>query len=241
MSLFSWLSGKVNKNSVADSELPEAVQIDTRDLILQNLESNDEYWWNRIQSRLPDDNSSNIIDADDNIDGLRKRLSSGKFKLIEIPSNINQIMELLRKQNYDYQTLENHLKSSPVMTGEVLRIANSALFAGKTPVTTLADAFPRLGEERLISILYIGLTRMFVSDHDKLISVTEDIVNHSYTVANIASLLAEKYNYNPEEAYLAGLLDDIGKIAILCDLSENTHIVDMHDDISVSAFKFSIR
>ncbi len=146
-------------------------------------------------------------------------------------------MELVRTKKYDYQILEEHLKCSPVMTGEILKVANSALFTGKLPVHKLSDAFPRIGEERLISILYIGLSRSFVLAHQsKLIPIAESMVAHSHAVANIACLLAKPYDLNAEIAYVAGLLHDIGKIALLCDISESTDIIDYYDNIDEESF-----
>ncbi len=241
MEVFRWITEQLSGSSLGNkdntgkkSHKPAPMTIE---VLYSDLQRTKHYWWDKLQNNVATETPPSEVDATEIIKGIEDRINSHKFKLIDIPSNIQKIMELVRTKKYDYLILEEHLKCSPVMTGEILKVANSALFTGKQPVHKLTDAFPRIGEERLISILYIGLSRSFVLSHqDKLIPIAENMVAHSHAVANIASVLAQPYGLNGEIAYVAGLLHDIGKIALLCDISESTEIIDLYDYIDEDSF-----
>jgi putative nucleotidyltransferase with HDIG domain len=102
-------------------------------------------------------------------------------------------------------------KLDPATAGLVMRLANSALFGARTPIATLSNAIGRLGfatSQKVITSA--ALSPVFSSP--KL----QTAWRHSLEVADLSEQLASRGGtINPAEAYLAGLLHDVGRIALL--------------------------
>ncbi len=186
------------------------------------------YWREYVQGKHEARETVKALDEDKICAGITKRVNDGTFRLIEIPANILRAMELIRSENFNYCNLEEHLQNSPAMATEIIRIANTTAFRRKKSAATLRDAMARLGKRTLLSVLYFGTTRSFVAGKKHLEPITESIVDHSYAVATISRYMAARYGFDPEEAFLAGLLHDIGKIAIVSDVADNADIPYMH-------------
>lgn len=90
-----------------------------------------------------------------------------------------------------------------------LRIANSPLF-GRRVVETARGAVMTLGIERVRSLLF-GLCMNQTIPKDKWVLDPNAFWRHSLGCALVTQTLARKIGYpDPEKAYLAGLLHDLG-------------------------------
>lgn len=174
----------------------------------------DDIWFKVYQARQQAKMPADQVDAEEICAEIERRVAADEFKLIEIPKNVAKAMKLIRKTNFDYAELGQLLNHSSTVTSEILRVANSALHTGAVATAAKHRDLSRLGEKVLTSILYVGCTRMFGKNKKGLEQITEDIVEHSYAVAHISQYLAQKYCHDADEAFLAGFLHDIGKIAV---------------------------
>jgi hypothetical protein len=103
----------------------------------------------------------------------------------------------------------------PVLAARVLGLANSAYSAPMQPITTVTEAVVRLG---IAAVRNVVVTVCFASRmHDPAIygSLGRDLVDHAIGTAYVARLLAEHARTNRDEAFLFGLVHDIGKLIIL--------------------------
>jgi HD-like signal output (HDOD) protein len=92
---------------------------------------------------------------------------------------------------------------------QCLRMANSPLF-GTRQVETVRSAVMALGLERVRSILF-GLCMNRVIPQDKWVIAPDAFWRHSLGCALVTQRMAQKIEYSePEKAYLAGLLHDLG-------------------------------
>lgn len=105
------------------------------------------------------------------------------------------------------------INSDPAFSGEVLTISNSALYARRTPVTSVTEAISVLGTQCLKGLCltigvrkYLGATR----GYDSLRSIWR----HSLATALIAERLALVGLMNKDAAYTAGIMHDIGRLAM---------------------------
>ncbi len=95
------------------------------------------------------------------------------------------------------------------IAAQCLRMANSPLFGGRQ-IDTVRGAVMALGLERVRSILF-GLCVNRVIPNDKWVIDTDAFWRHSLGCALVTQRMAQKIGYpEPEKAYLAGLLHDIG-------------------------------
>jgi putative nucleotidyltransferase with HDIG domain len=98
------------------------------------------------------------------------------------------------------------------LTAKCLHMANSAMFGRSKPVTSIRGAVIALGVQRLRAILLsaciVDMFRTTGSDMDATV-----LWEHSFACALVCQQFARKIRYpEPDKAYLAGLLHDIGLI-----------------------------
>lgn len=184
-------------------------------------------WWEVSDSDRCDDEENppselEGVDTDGMCEHLLSRLERNQFSLIEIPDNILRIIQLLQGQEFDYDTVEELASSSPVLAGELVKMANSAAFnRSGVKIANLRVALPRLGPNRIKAVLYFNCANRQLANNPLFRSLATGVVDHSRSVAGIAAHLSRQCNGDADTAFLAGLLHDIGKLAICKELAEN--------------------
>jgi putative nucleotidyltransferase with HDIG domain len=104
-------------------------------------------------------------------------------------------------------TLESIVAWDPILTGRLLEVANSAQLGRPQPIARLADAAARVGVPLARKVLLAAcFGELFASASLRFLWVT------SQRIAERASALARRVNIDPDEAYVAGLLHDVGRI-----------------------------
>jgi len=108
-----------------------------------------------------------------------------------------------------------------VMTAKVIRTANSALYGGLDAVDSCTKAVVRLGirtTHRLV--LSFALREVFTKGPREIRAALKDLWQHSTQVAALCLVLARlSGRFDPEQAMLAGLIHDVGVVAIIDFLS----------------------
>jgi putative nucleotidyltransferase with HDIG domain len=146
-----------------------------------------------------------------NIDALIQRVG----ELPPMPQVAQKALAAMRNPDTSMAYLGNLLSVDEAMASLVLRWANSAYYGLKYPVSTVQGAVMYLGQRVLHSLI---LAASLASTLDKPAPGYNlergDLWRHSIGVAAGARLVAQKFgNQVAEEAYHAGLLCDIGKLA----------------------------
>ncbi len=114
-------------------------------------------------------------------------------------------------------SLATLIEQDPVLAGSVLRLANSAVYSQREPVTSISGAINLIGIDRLRNVVTaLSVSQMW----KKLPSAdgwsTADFNEHGLATAILAASLAEDIpNDFGEGAFLAGLLHDVGKLLIV--------------------------
>ena len=75
--------------------------------------------------------------------------------MIEIPDNINRIMNLLNKEEFDYGQAGKLIQNIPVLLGDFLATANPAGFRRGVKITNINTSLPQLGRRTVHAILYM--------------------------------------------------------------------------------------
>jgi putative nucleotidyltransferase with HDIG domain len=98
------------------------------------------------------------------------------------------------------------------ITAQLLRIANSPLYGRTKPAESIQAAIFTLGIQRIEDILLSNCFGKMVP-HDKWVVDPGVFWRHSFGCALVCREFAERIGYNdPDKAYLAGLLHDLGII-----------------------------
>ena len=139
-------------------------------------------------------------------------------------------MGLVNRQNFKYSELQALIEKSPVLTGDFISITNSAAFSRGIKISELSQALPRLGRQTIQSILFLNASKMTIPQNPLYSQVAEGIIVESQAVAKIARRLAAKLYADANEAFMAGLLHNIGKLGLLQQISKH---YELPEDIDV--------
>jgi len=131
-------------------------------------------------------------------------------------SIVPQLMHSLRDESQSAQSLSALVARDPNLVVEVLRLASSIGYRSGTPVSDLTQAIGRLGTEGLRrAIARILLKPIFDAQADPLLGRTaERLWQHSESTANLCLQTAAIARVEPFDAYLAGLLYNVGWTAV---------------------------
>lgn len=125
-----------------------------------------------------------------------------------------QLLALLSSEDADALKVTALLNSDPAFSAEILTVANSALYARQSSIDTVHRAVVTLGMERTRSLaVTVALHGMVRGIKSK--GAGQDCWRHSRATAIAAQWLAPFYRIQPEQAYTAGLMHDIGRLGML--------------------------
>jgi putative nucleotidyltransferase with HDIG domain len=153
-------------------------------------------------------------------EGLRRVFGSPGYKPPMLPSVALEVHELSCNPDVNTEKLIALLERDPMLAGQVLKVANSPIFRGRDAETSLRSAVLRLGLKNLGEVVFELALHMRVFRSAEYSDLMENLRRHSTACANVCRLLASKAGQDPENAFLCGLLHDIGTAAILIVLGE---------------------
>ncbi len=152
--------------------------------------------------------------------GLRQRIDDKQLDLPMLPDVAAQIIGEGFHQDTDVLKLSGMIHRDPALAGHVLRVANSPIYCPGAPIVSLQQALVRLGmtQIREIVVSVAIKSKVFKSEefHDDLVILWK----HSAAAAAYAREIAKIIRTNVENAFLCGLLHDVGKPIVLMALSE---------------------
>lgn len=144
---------------------------------------------------------------------IQQKLAAAVEKMPAFPKSVQSILELSRKMDVDPKQIVQLIEKDPVMTVKILRVINSAFYALPRKVASINHAVIMLGFNTIKNMaLGLAAAGMLPSKNDAGFPASEYLV-HSLAVAGTARQLAAKIGgIDAQEAYIAGLLHDFGKI-----------------------------
>ena len=138
--------------------------------------------------------------------------------LYSLPAVAMQVLELTAHPKVDNAALKACIENDPALTSKLLKVVNSSLFGLSREVTDLNQALALLGTKPL-KLLVLGFSlpeRLFANVAGE---VLEHYWRHTLTKAVAAREISERFFNQPgDEAFIAGLLSDLGELVLLQDL-----------------------
>ncbi|MEY4576331.1 MAG: hypothetical protein RL701_1034 [Pseudomonadota bacterium] len=160
---------------------------------------------------------------------LIERIETGKLVLPALPATAAKVIDCLESGAHQDRAA-GLLEQDPVLALEVLRLANSASFATRARVESIAQAMSLLGTTRLRTLLVTACARqLFISRNRNIRDLTQSLWAHSVGVAVVARQIAVRAAFADKEGpYMAGLMHDIGKPVVAI------HLLDLERSVSRS-------
>lgn len=138
-------------------------------------------------------------------------------KLLAFPATVANILRVTQSESSGAGDLSLVIKTDPAVAAEILKAANSVHFArGGTRISNVKEAIVRIGfmESKKLAL---SLSVFKLKQHSNFTTGFNHIEFwfHSLAVAIIAERLARNSKLvNPEEAFIGGLLHDIGLLLL---------------------------
>ena len=141
---------------------------------------------------------------------------SGLTDLLPLPTTVMAIIQISKNPNSNLQDLVKLLDKDQSMVTRILKLANSAQYGFAKQVKTINHAVVCLGFKTIRNMaLTVSVSPMFQQSVDSYLLEKEELFKHSNAVAVGTRLIAKRQEYtNPDEAYVMGLLHDVGKVVL---------------------------
>ncbi|HEX3000623.1 MAG TPA: HDOD domain-containing protein [Armatimonadota bacterium] len=136
--------------------------------------------------------------------------------LPSLPDVAAQVLQVVDNPRASAATLSRAISLDPALTARVLRQANSAIYGYSGRIGTVVQAVTILGFAQVRSqVLTISILDVFSYLRGNQGFPYRQFWEHCLSCAVVARLLARKTRAcPPEEAFVAGLLHDIGKLVL---------------------------
>ena len=147
---------------------------------------------------------------------LRAEVLAKIDSIVHLPATAVKVVQLARDSNVSFSELGKLIQYDPGLSSNILRLANSAVFASPRSISSIPDALVRLGVEQVVElVLASAVSRMAASQVEGYHLRSGQLWEHSISVAVGTQQLARALNIDiPEYAFTAALLHDIGKVAL---------------------------
>jgi HD-like signal output (HDOD) protein len=137
-----------------------------------------------------------------------------------LPSVAIELSDLTRKTTVSYDDVVNVLQNDQLIVAGVLKVAQSPMYGGRTPVQSLKEAIQRLGIVTLRDIVWQVVAGMRLFRAKGYTEIMGRLQAHSVFTACMARIIAARAGIAAEHAFLCGLLHDVGISGTLIALVE---------------------
>jgi len=146
---------------------------------------------------------------------IRSKLPLARLPMM--PQVLVRLLDLCHRDDVDFNDIANVIRRDAGMSAKVISVASSASQYGRSRPASLNQCLTILGMSTIKTIVInesvLQVFRRFTMDRDFDL---RRFWGHSLRCALIARDLAKAIGYaNHEEAYLGGLMHDVGQLAIL--------------------------
>ena len=163
------------------------------------------------------------------VEELDRSLAENSLELPSLPEVALKIRKALADENVSVTEISRLIGSDPALAARILKTSNSALFyRGSKPITSVHAAVSQLGHRMVRNVaLSFAAQQVFIGyGSQQLRNYLTQIWQHSVHVAALAHMLARvRTKLNPDEAFLAGLLHEVGKLYILMRAKEKLDVL----------------
>lgn len=177
----------------------------------------------RLEKLLPHSGAGRTtrLEAPADLDGFLERMrenNRGAPLLEPLQAAVSQWLEADRQ---DLGELEALFVRDPQVTARLISVANSASQHQGVACQTLAQALPRLGVKRTLNlVLELALQGNARLADPRLAEQAQVAAQRARTAAQLAEWLARRLKLDAELCFTAGLLHNIGDLALLRSLQD---------------------
>ncbi len=159
-----------------------------------------------------------------------------------------ELLQLLANAEVDINDVIEIINKDQALTVQILRMANSSAYAGRYKSETIKESVNRLGVSQITNL---AMAASQASLHTSHVPVVDEVMQHLWIHSHACAVgcrslaIGTGHRHLADQAYLAGLLHDVGKLYLLkaleqislnkenkCELDQET-LLDVFSDMHV--------
>src|SRR4051812_27291962 len=146
---------------------------------------------------------------------LESKLSTGSLELPLLPGVAMEITSAAAQDDVDTRTIADMLKRDAALSAHVLRIVNSPVYSPRAQIVSLQQAVARVGAIKIREIALVIACKTGVFKAKGYEQEIDGVFRHCVATALFAQEIARNTRNNVEDAFLCGLLHDVGRPVLL--------------------------
>jgi len=157
------------------------------------------------------------------IDVVQKKLDEGNITLPVLNPVAMDLRMMLADDSYDPADAAELIEQDPALASQILKMSNSAFFAGLRNVATVREAIVRVGSQKVVDLVTaVAHQANFRSSNAQVASYMKRLWEHAICCAGSARWIAQKTGHSnvAAEVFLGGMFHDIGELLLIKVLEE---------------------
>lgn len=153
----------------------------------------------------------------DLLEEIRQAFYHREVDLPTLPELAMRINQAVQSENADLKSIAAIVAADPVIAARTVQVANSAMYAGVSRVESVQQAITRIGllATRAI-VITVVVKNLFAPVTPVIKHRMHGYYQHSLRVAALSHVIAGRLKgFDPDRAFLAGLIHDIGTVPLL--------------------------
>ncbi|MBI5006300.1 MAG: HDOD domain-containing protein [Nitrosomonadales bacterium] len=161
-------------------------------------------------------------------DDLSLAIERNELVLPTMPAWAAKVQRMLDDFNVSAGQIVSAVSSDPAFAAQLIKTANSAAYAGKPKVDNVNAAVTRLGYKMLRNLIVsVSMAKLAIIEKPALKRHLAEFWDHSREVAATSHVLARSQKHlNADQAMLAGLIHDIGRLPLFLHIDHKNLKVD---------------
>jgi HD-like signal output (HDOD) protein len=149
------------------------------------------------------------------LSALGRGVTGSGLHLPPMPQVILRVQRLTSSSDFHMADLIREIELDPSLVTKIVGIANSPFYSGMGTASSVQDAIVRIGIVETRNILMAIMMRSRVFRVPGLEDLTRGVWEHSLAASVTIRSLAAELGLEPDRAFLAGLVQDVGKVIVL--------------------------
>lgn len=152
------------------------------------------------------------------------KVSEFIHRLPPMPGNVGEFLNAANVQQMDDEELLAYVKQDPGLCADLLHLANTFSIRPEGHDDTIEEAVNSVGIRPLIQLIGVWYARDIIAKEFKMLDHLNDYFRHSQEISlacRAMSEILEADEHDCQVAYVAGLIHDMGRLAIIL-LSDRT-------------------
>jgi HD-like signal output (HDOD) protein len=135
---------------------------------------------------------------------------------------LNRLLATLGQEDVSFAEIANLIEKDTVLTGQILRLVNSAAYGRRGTINSVRHAVSMLGVNKLRnSVLGFSISRLWIQSRIPEPWSSARFNLHSVATGILCDLIAQRAPVNyAEGAFVGGVLHDLGQMIIALSLPE---------------------